>query len=753
LTTIDLQTLYIFHSFAAAAISAALAVYLIPRWSAPNARCLSLLMGSVAVWSLCYGMEFKSTGLADKLFWVRAEYLGAAWVGVFYFRFAMALTGRLSWLHGALNGVLFIIPTMTLVAVYTNSYHELIWSRAWIEQGGPIPAVAYSRGIGFWVFVVYSYGLLLAGTALLLHGYLFSRRIENRHFWLVFVGIVAPWTSNLLYLLEIEPVRHIDLTPAAFAISGITLFWGTIRHQMLELIPIARDAVIDSMQDAVFVLDIRDRVIDLNAAAKQLIPAGMGKAVGKPFSAPFSTNWPHGVAQSFGRPASDDRPKYPFPREGGSPHMAHPAIAQLVSRHQILMRMRWSSSRISPHAATPREPPLRESEEKFRSISASALDAILMIDPAARVSFWNRAAEQIFGYPEDEILGKGPARDYLSPDRYHDTLDPGRPFQNSSGPAAALMLGKTIEIECLRKNGDVFPAELSLSPLKLNDQWHAVGIVRDITERKKTQEYLIQNEKMLSLGGLAAGMAHEINNPLAGILANVQVMRMRLLSDLPANITAADESGVDLKRLWAYMGKRGILEKIEAIDQSCQRAAEIVRNMLAFSRKSDAVLSDHDLAKLLDQTVDLANSDFLLKKHHDFRQIRIERRYNPETPRVACDAGQIQQVMLNILRNGAQSMWAAGDKHAEPQFTLTVDRHDDWGCFTIADNGPGMEAETRKRIFEPFFTTKPTGSGTGLGLSIAYFIITENHAGRLTVESSPNRGTAFTVKLPLKRTS
>jgi PAS domain S-box-containing protein len=743
LTTIDLQTLYIFHSFAAAAVSAALAVYLIPRWSAPNARCLSLLMGSVAVWSLCYGMEFKSTGLADKLFWVRAEYLGAAWVGVFYFRFAMALTGRLSWLRGALNGVLFIIPTMTLVAVYTNSYHELIWSRAWIEQGGPIPAVAYSRGIGFWVFVVYSYGLLLAGTALLLHGYLFSRRIENRHFWLVFVGIVAPWTSNLLYLLEIEPVRHIDLTPAAFAISGITLFWGTIRHQMLELIPIARDAVIDSMQDAVFVLDIRDRVIDLNAAAKQLIPAGMGKTVGKPFSDIFP-ELAAVVAQS--RESGIDDMEMSVSREGGSLQWR---IRQspLYSRDDILSGALVIVQDIT--AQKQHETALRESEEKFRSISASALDAIIMIEPAGRISFWNRAAEQIFGYPEDEILGKD----------LHATLSPNTPnnrsawaFSDFQRTGSGQMLGKTIEIECLRKNGDVFPAELSLSPLKLNDQWNLVGIVRDITERKKTQEYLIQNEKMLSLGGLAAGMAHEINNPLAGILANVQVMRMRLLSDLPANITAADESGVDLKRLWAYMGKRGILEKIEAIDQSCQRAAEIVRNMLAFSRKSDAALSDHDLAELLDQTVDLANNDFLLKKHHDFRQIRIERRYNPESPRVACDAGQIQQVMLNILKNGAQAMWAAGDKHAEPQFTLTVDRHDDWGCFTIADNGPGMEAETRKRIFEPFFTTKPTGSGTGLGLSIAYFIITENHAGRLTVESSPNRGTAFTVKLPLKRT-
>ena len=372
-----------------------------------------------------------------------------------------------------------------------------------------------------------------------------------------------------------------------------------------------------------------------------------------------------------------------------------------------------------------------------------------MIDPQGRISFWNPAAEQIFGYCEDEILGKD----------LHATLAP-ESFQARSSQAfsefqrsgSGQMLGKTIEIECLRKSGDGFPAELSLSPLMLSNRWHAVGIVRDITERRKTQEYLIQTEKMFSLGGLAAGMAHEINNPLAGILANVQVMRMRLLSDLPANIAAANESGVDLKALWAYMGKRGVLEKIEAIDQSCQRAATIVRNMLAFSRKSDAVFSNHDLAELLDQTVDLAENDFLIKKHHDFRHIHIERRYAPDMPRIACDAGQIQQVMLNILKNGAQAMWAPGDSRHEPTFTLTVNRQDAWGCITIADNGPGMEAETSKRIFEPFFTTKATGSGTGLGLSIAYFIITENHAGRLSVESAPGRGTSFVIKLPLKPT-
>ncbi|WP_231716515.1 histidine kinase N-terminal 7TM domain-containing protein [Desulfosarcina alkanivorans] len=738
---IDLQALYIFHSFAAAAISAALAVYLIPRWEVPAARCLLLLEGSVAAWSFCYGMEFWSATLAGKLWWVRMEYLGAAWTGVCYFRFAMALTGRMSWLQGARGWALFIVPAMTLAAVFTNAHHDLIWSRAWIETGGPIPVMAYHRGTGFWIFVAYSYGLLVAGTAALFYGYLFSRHIGNRHFWLIFIGIAAPWTSNLLYLLEFAPIRHIDLTPAAFAISGLTFFWGTLRQQMLELIPIARDAVIEGMQDAVFVLDIRDRVIDLNSSAQRLLAEPAGKPAGRPLSVVF----PQLSAQvEQSRTSGSDDREVSIAGKTGTLHWRlrqspiHSHGDRLCGRLVILQDITGQKAN---------EAAIRESEEKFRSISASALDAIIMMDPEGRISFWNPAAEQIFGYREDEILGKD-LHATLAPEAFHTRFSEAFTAFRRSG--SGQMLGKTVEIECLRKSGDGFPAELSLSPLRLGSQWHTVGIVRDITERKKTQEYLIQTEKMSSLGGLAAGMAHEINNPLAGILANVQVMRMRLLSDLPANVAAADETGVDLNRLWAYMGKRGILEKIEAIDQSCQRAAAIVRNMLAFSRKSDAVLSDHDLAELLDQTVDMAENDFLIKKHQDFRHIRIERRYAPDMPRIVCDAGQIQQVMLNILKNGAQAMWGSGDRQPEPKFILRVDRQDAWGCITITDNGPGMTGETRKRIFEPFFTTKPTGSGTGLGLSIAYFIITENHAGRLFVESAPGRGTAFVIKLPLK---
>jgi PAS domain S-box-containing protein len=726
---------------AAAAVSAALMIYLVPSWHSPSARNLLLLMGSVAIWSFAYGMEFRSTGLAAKLGWVQTEYLGAAWTGVLFFRFAMSLTGRRSVVTNGIHRILFIVPLLTILAVYTNEHHHLIWADAWIDTTRPVPVLAYRRGIGFWCFVAYSYSLLLAGTMHLLHGYLFTRRIENRHFWVMLIGVSAPWASNIIYLAGIEPMDHIDLTPMAFTISGVAFFWGTIRHQMLTLIPIAREAVIESMQDAVFVLDRSNRVVDVNSTARRLLPAATMRIIGKSLTDIY--------------PALADRVQHS--REHGCRDLSLTLADRAATG---VWRLRQSP--LYGLGAVPvgwlvilqditeqqrQETALRESEEKFRSISANALDAIVMIDPNGRVSFWNPAAEAMFGYREADILGRD-LHARLVPAAYHARHKKAFDSFRHSGKGA--VIGKIIEINCLHKSGRTFPAELSLSPLQIGGQWHAVGIVRDTTERKKTQNYIIQNEKMLSLGGLAAGMAHEINNPLAGILGNSQVIRMRLLGDLPSNARAAQDCGITLDQLRTYLDRRNVIGMIEAIEQSCQRAATIVRNMLDFSRKSHAIIDVHDLSSLLDRAVALADHDFQVANHFDFRKIRIQRNYPTETVRVPCDAARIQQVLLNILKNGAQAMWQMADRKHNPELRLGVYADATHGCVTIADNGPGMDEAVRRRIFEPFYTTKPSGSGTGLGLSVAYFIVNEHHQGHLDVASTPGKGTEFTIKLPLK---
>ncbi len=277
-----------------------------------------------------------------------------------------------------------------------------------------------------------------------------------------------------------------------------------------------------------------------------------------------------------------------------------------------------------------------------------------------------------------------------------------------------------------------------------------LGIGRDITERKKTQEMLIQSEKILSVGGLAAGMAHEINNPLAGMVQNAYVMKSRLAGvNIPANQQAAAALGIRMEDITAFLEKRNIFRMLDAIQESGARAAEIVNSMLNFARKSDTSFSSHYPDQLMDTILDLAATDYDLKKQYDFKSIEIVKEYADNLPMLACEGAKIQQVMLNILKNGAQALHMAKTK--SPRLTLRVYSKGapEMIHIEIEDNGPGMDEQTRSKVFDPFFTTKPVGIGTGLGLSVSYFIITENHNGTIDVISEPGKGTNFIIRLPV----
>ncbi len=307
------------------------------------------------------------------------------------------------------------------------------------------------------------------------------------------------------------------------------------------------------------------------------------------------------------------------------------------------------------------------------------------------------------------------------------------------------------ETTFIRKNGESVVLSVSVTNTydKKGNDLGAVVFLVDITERIRMEEMMIQSEKMASLGGLAAGMAHEINNPLAAIVQNGQLIVNRVNKDLKKNQAVAEECGTTLDVIELYAEKRGILSSIDAIISSSLRASNIVGNMLKFSHKSDSEHTWQDIGQLVDSTLDLASKSYDMHKGYDFRNIEIIREFDPQLPKVLCEAGEIQQVLLNILINGSQAMMADPTGEAVARFSIRLVKEADVAQIEIEDNGPGMDMETRKHIFEPFFTTKAVGIGTGLGLSIAYFIITENHKGTISVEASPEHGATFVIRLPL----
>lgn len=413
-------------------------------------------------------------------------------------------------------------------------------------------------------------------------------------------------------------------------------------------------------------------------------------------------------------------------------------VARLDNADRVLVTVRDVSDRKQAQDEILREKAFTE------ALMNSVPGLIYMYDDQGRLVRWNKKHEELTGYSSEEL-----ARMTLM-DWYKD--DPEEIAKIQAAVASIPVDGfSTSEGNLRNKDGSKRLYYFTGVPLVLEGKQYFTGIGIDFTEMKRMRELMVQTEKMLSVGGLAAGMAHEINNPLSGILQNVQVVTRRLTEDLDGNRQAAAESGCSLESIQRFMEKREILASLECIREAGCRAGRIVSSMLEFARKNDGRTTGADIAALLDRAVELAGQDYDLRKNYDFRQIRIEREYDPSLPLVECAANEIEQVALNLLRNAAQAACGWHGNGLKPVIRLKTSREGCMARIEVIDNGTGMEEDVRKRVFEPFFTTKPVGVGTGLGLSVSYFIITSNHRGVIEVESSPGKGSRFIICLPLKQ--
>jgi PAS domain S-box-containing protein len=380
---------------------------------------------------------------------------------------------------------------------------------------------------------------------------------------------------------------------------------------------------------------------------------------------------------------------------------------------------------------------LRQLRNLLGSIINSMPSVLVGVDGKGKILQWNKEAEKYTGITEKEAGGRD-LHEFLP-------LLVIEPVQVEQAISEQIPV-KHEKIET-RKNSETRFVDITVYPLVDSGSKGVVIRIDDITERVRMEEMIIHSEKMITVGKLAAGMAHEINNPLAGVLQNMQVIKKRLEPDHSRNLKTAAELGIDFALIEKYLDQRNIPEMIDSVLEAGKRAAEIVDNMLGFSRKSDLARSTYSLAKLLDQSVSLASKDYDLRKKYDFRKIKIIKEYSDNTPEIPCLKNKIQQVFLNVLKNSAQAMSHAGTKN--PRITLRVFSGDGMAHVEIEDNGPGMDETIQKRVFEPFFTTKDVGVGTGLGLSVSYFIVVKDHQGRMSVQSSPGKGTTFKVSLPL----
>jgi len=367
------------------------------------------------------------------------------------------------------------------------------------------------------------------------------------------------------------------------------------------------------------------------------------------------------------------------------------------------------------------ETALREGGERLRAVVDTAVDGVILIDSRGRVQMFNPACERLFGYDADEVIGENVRM--LMPEPYRGEHDRYVANYNETGVAQIIGIGR--EVTGLRKDGTLFPMDLSVGEAKQEGESIFVGIIHDLTGRKRTEEQLAQAQKMETVGQLSGGIAHDFNNLLTVILGNAEALGIRL--------KARD----DLRQL------------ADTIVLAAERGAELTRGLLAFSRRQVLQPSAIDCNLLVE------SMRMLLRR--TLREDIILNIAAAPTPVYAlADPAQLESALLNLSLNAQDAMSDGGtltlaisevnlDSSSFPGDALQPGRY---VSITVTDNGVGMPHEVAERAFEPFFTTKEVGKGSGLGLSMVYGFAKQSN-GHVNIYSEAGLGTSIRLYLPL----
>lgn len=277
---------YIVPLLVAAAVSAALAVYAWQRRPTPGATWFALLMLAVAEWSLTYALELSSSDLSAKVLWVKVEYVGIVTLPVAWLAFALQYTGHDKWLTPRNVILLALAPLAVLLLVWTNESHHLFYAGNGLDVSGTHPVIPPTYGPWFWVHVSYSYLLLTLGLGLIARRLVRAHDLHRGQWIAVLIGLLMPWMADVVsaFVLPLGFGVHLglDLTPFAFVLTGLSATWGLLHFRLLDIVPIAREMVIERMDSGVIVLDVHNRVVDLNAAAGRIVGSTPSEAVGSP---------------------------------------------------------------------------------------------------------------------------------------------------------------------------------------------------------------------------------------------------------------------------------------------------------------------------------------------------------------------------------------------------------------------------------------------------------------------------------------
>ena len=705
---------YTFALITSVIISISMAVAVLMHKHTLGVHAFAALKASIGMWAFASLFEVCSLDLPTKVFSYSFKYLFIVMVPPAWFLFGLYYSNRMRRLRWSQLGLLSIVPALTLIAVATNRYHNLMFTTLGYFKTSTYVFVVRNFGIWFWVHASYSYILLFLGFFFLAKQLIDSPSPYRWQVVTLLIGGLVPCIANIAFTCNLTPYPYLDLTPFAFTISGVAFMWGIMRFQLLDVAPVAHEVVIQNIEDAILVVDAEQRILNLNPAAEKLIDSARANPIGAQAGLVFSW-WPKLKTNPMG-PA------------GGEPQI----IDLFKSGQRCLLRLKkvpfYCNHRkmgmlitlTNVTDAVLAKEALLNSERRFRSLSENAPVIIFALDTKGAISYLNPAWEKILGHRRDDLIGKpfidlvADKNEWICENIFGQLID---------GQKAVV----EVNISIRHKLGH--PRLFNTSAAANSDTEGRVtgiiGLAKDITEERKLQQQLFQSQKMEAIGTLAGGVAHDFNNLLMGMQANLSLMRLGKNPAIPSN------------------------EKIQRIENQIQSGAALTRQLLGYARKGQYVVATVNMNRLIEETLHVVQ--------RANKKITVQSLLSDEAAFIRADRGQMEMVLLNLLLNAVDAMPDGGRLTVScRRVAVQSGRDKDFsGAKTssglvevmVSDTGIGMDQATQERIFEPFFTTKEVGRGSGLGLASVYGVV-HNHGGRIQVESAIGQGATFTLLLP-----
>ncbi|MBE0431499.1 MAG: PAS domain S-box protein, partial [Dehalococcoidia bacterium] len=465
----------------------------------------------------------------------------------------------------------------------------------------------------------------------------------------------------------------------------------------------------ENSPDAIVMLDTDERVIQANRGFQKLFGYGAEEVIGQPINELVIPDDRRREAAALSRAVLHGR----FVREEEVRKRKDGSLVDVsVVGYPLRLEGRLVGiyviySNISKRKKMEKE--IRQAAEEWRETFDSISDAVSIHSCDFRLRLVNRAFADRFGMRPSEIVGKH------CYEVVHGTREPvpGCPHRDT------LQSGKPAGTEFLKPDNGIC-LELTTSPIfdEKGEVTGTVHVTRDVTERNQQSLQLMMTDRLASIGELAAGTAHELNNPLTSVIGFSQLLMER---DIPDDIR----------------------EDLQLIYSEARRAAEVTKNLLTFARKHPPVKQANRINVIVDDVLRLRAYE------HRLNNIEVQKRFAAGLPDIMVDYFQMQQVLLNLIINAEYFMIEANKKGT---LTIGAKKRNSSVVISVADDGPGIPEENLPQLFNPFFTTKTAGKGTGLGLSICHGIVTE-HGGRIYARSQPGKGTTFFIELPINNSN